>query len=147
MSKKLVGHVSVDSGQVLIVDPAYLAQYQDKEFKYVVGVKKGSKQYQLWQKVDGQPITWATPLKNEGGKSMNDLASEGWEVFEMYPDEGEFSYSGVSTLTTKNKAGEIPAVGMATAVAAQSGYGDGNYPVYATMNSEGRVVKLEIDFS
>ena len=145
--RKLVGHVSVDSGQVLIVDPAYLREYKDNEFKYETGVRKGSKQYQLWQRIGGKAITWSTPIKAEDGKSMNDLAREGWEVYETYPDERQFSYSGVSTLTSKNKVGELPAVGMGTAVASQSGYGDGNYPVYATMNDEGRVVKLEIDFS
>ena len=33
-----------------------------------------------------------------------------------------------------------------TAVAASTGWGDGNYPVYAHLDKDGRVAKLEIKF-
>lgn len=145
MEKKLVGYVSVDSGQIMIVDPAYLNRYVDNEFRYETGVKKGNKRYTLWQKIDGSPITWATPIKKEGGKTMNDLAEEGWDVFDEYPDKGSFSYSGVSAVTASEKVGQITATGKSTAVVSSSGYGDGNYPVTATIK-DGRVVKLEINF-
>ncbi|MBM3201308.1 MAG: DUF4241 domain-containing protein [Chlamydiae bacterium] len=145
MEKKLIGNVSVDSGQIIIVDPAYLDRYVVNDFNYETGVKKGNKRYSLWQKIDGTHINWATPIKKEGGKTMNDLAEEGWEVFEEYPDKGSFSYSGVSSVTSSQNFGEITAAGLATAIVSTSGYGDGNYPVTATIE-DGRVVKLEIDF-
>jgi len=145
MEKKLVGYVSVDSGQIMIVDPAYLSKYVDNDFRYETGVKKGNKKYVLWQKIDGKNITWDTPIKKEGGKTMNDLVEEGWEEFNDYPDKGDFSYSGVSSVTVSEKVGEITATGSATAVVSSSGYGDGNYPVTAFIK-DGRVVKLEIDF-
>ncbi len=31
LTKKLIGHISVDSGQVIIVDPCYLGEWQDGE--------------------------------------------------------------------------------------------------------------------
>jgi len=39
------------------------------------------------------------------------------------------------------------ALGGFLAVVASSGYGDGEYPVYADYNAEGRIVRLVIDFS
>jgi hypothetical protein len=37
-------------------------------------------------------------------------------------------------------------LGEGTGFAVESGYGDGSYPVYVTKNSEGRVIKLEVEF-
>jgi hypothetical protein len=150
MKKVKIGHITVDSGQVLIVDPAYLDQWKQKDFEYESGIKRGKVSYKLWGKaLSGgkmQQINWATPLDAEGGKSMNDLLQEeGWEEFNNYPDSGEFSYSGVSSLTVQDRYGEIIASGFATAVASTTGWGDGQYPVYATIK-DGRVAKIEIDF-
>jgi hypothetical protein len=149
MKKVKIGHITVDSGQVLIVDPAYLKEWKQKDFEYESGVKKGKITYKLWGKaLSGgkmQQINWATPLDAEGGKSMNDLLKEGWEEFANYPGKGEFSYSGVSALTVQHHYGELVASGFATAVASTTGWGDGQYPVYATIK-DGRVAKIEIDF-
>lgn len=67
-----------------------------------------------------------------------------------YGDE-KSPYRKVCDKTSGNvPAGEvdIPAKhgGIAQLVASSSGYGDGEYPVYATVEN-GRVMKLEIDFS
>jgi hypothetical protein len=56
----------------------------------------------------------------------------------------EYSYSGACAATlSDNSAGQL---GRGDAVAVSSGYGDGVYPVYATYNHEGRIVKLEVIF-
>jgi hypothetical protein len=56
----------------------------------------------------------------------------------------EYSYSGACAATlSDNSAGEL---GNADAVAVSSGYGDGVYPVFATYNHDGRIVKLEVIF-
>ena len=56
----------------------------------------------------------------------------------------EYSYSGACAATlSENHAGQL---GRGDAVAVSSGYGDGVYPVYATYNHEGRIVKLEVIF-
>jgi len=56
----------------------------------------------------------------------------------------DYSYSGACAATlSNNSAGQL---GRGDAVAVSSGYGDGVYPVYATYNHEGRIVKLEVIF-
>ena len=146
MKKKLIGYVSVDSGQVMIIDPCYLSNYEDNNFVYKTGVRKGKKEYYCWQEIDGKKIRWDTPLKDEGGKCMNELAKNGWEHFSEYPDKGNFSYSGICGLTCDEQTGQFNAIGAATGVASVAGYGDGNYPVYALFNKEGRVKSLTIEF-
>lgn len=57
-----------------------------------------------------------------------------------------YSYSGACNRTlTDDKAGGIGRFGS-MAVVSSTGYGDGVYPVYATYNEDGRIVKLEILF-
>lgn len=56
----------------------------------------------------------------------------------------DYSYSGACAATlSENSAGQL---GLASAVAVSSGYGDGVYPVFATYNDDGRIVKLEVIF-
>ena len=97
---ELVGHVSVDSGQVMIVDPCYVL---DGEY-------------------DEAP--------------ENDPS-----------DHIQCTYGHPCAVTLSDaKVGEFFAKGYGTAVASSSGYGDGNYPVYAKKNGSGRVVELTIYF-
>jgi len=56
---------------------------------------------------------------------------------------GQYSYQGASATTLANNYGEI---GNSSAVVFATGYGDGVYPVYVEMNSDGRVSKVVIDF-
>jgi hypothetical protein len=101
-NEKLVGHVGVDTGQVIIVDPGNLGEFRYDLDDYAKGIQKN--------------------------------------------DKGNFSYSGACELTEKGeRAGQLKENGI-EAVASGSGYGDGDYPVYATFNDEGRVVSLRIDF-
>ena len=84
-------------------------------------------------------------LDNYGKKS-----SDGFEFVETEVDSQkasgkyDYSYSGACAATlSDNSAGQL---GFADAVAVSSGYGDGVYPVYATYNDDGRIVKLEVVF-
>ena len=97
---QLVGNVSVDSGQVIIVDPCYI---MDGEY-------------------DEAPVHDPKDHK---------VASYGHPCAVTLSDE---------------QVGEFPVKGFATSVASSSGYGDGNYPVYATKNEDGRVSELTIYF-
>lgn len=56
-------------------------------------------------------------------------------------------YGRACTLTLSPDAGgQMTVAGIAgDGVVFASGYGDGNYPVYATRNSDGRIIKVEID--
>jgi len=133
-----VGDIWVDSGQVLIVDPCYLSKWEDDDLVHIRGIRKGNKSYQYGK--DFQ--FYDDPLKEEGDRTPNDLVRQGWEFYSEYPQSGEFSYSGVSQLTCEKRYGQLEhgAVGSST------GLGDGCYPVYAKVNSEGRVEKLIIEF-
>ena len=97
---EFVGNVSVDSGQVMVIDPCYV--------------------------LDG----------------AHDEAPE------YDPSDGKVcGYGHPCEVTLSDKRhGEFMAKGFASAVASSSGYGDGNYPVYAVKNGEGRVVELTIYF-
>ena len=149
MSKKLIGHIGVDSGQILIVDPCYLNEWKDNEFNYRTGIRNRNTGIEIscWDKIEGveDKINWGTALPQYDGKCMNDLVKDekNWEKFDEYPDAGDFSYSGVCGITCKQIFGEI---GLGTAVASSTQYGDGSYPVYAEMDSEGRPKRIIIDF-
>ena len=97
---QLVGNVSVDSGQVMVIDPCYV--------------------------LDG----------------MHDHAPKHDPKAHK---QCEYGHPCEVTLSDK-RHGEFMAKGFATAIASSSGYGDGNYPVYAVKNDEGRVVELTIYF-
>lgn len=148
---ELIGYVGVDSGQVMIVDPCYLNQWNDNDFNYRTGIrnKKTGREIACWDVVEGLgKINWATPLPEFDGKDMNALAEdkETWEKFDEYPDAGDFSYSGVCGITADDEgAGEI-AIGGSSCVASQTYMGDGSYPVYAEKDENGRIKRLIIDF-
>lgn len=147
--KVLIGHIGVDSGQIMIVDPCYLNDWKDNEFRSNIGLKniKTGKILLCWDEVEGiGKIDWATPLPEYGGKCMNDLflETDTWQKYEEYPDYGEFNYSGVSGVTCKGLFGEI---GNGIAVASRTYMGDGCFPVYAiTEGKGGRVKQIVIDF-
>lgn len=148
---EMVGYVGVDSGQVMIVDPCYLKEWNDNDFNYRTGIrnKKTGRIICCWEEVEGLgKINWATSLPEFDGKDMNKLAEdkENWEKFDEYPDAGDFSYSGVCGITCgEENAGEI-AIGGSSCVASSTYLGDGSYPVYAVKDKYGRIKRLIIDF-
>ena len=84
-------------------------------------------------------------LDNYGKKSSDGFEWVATEVeAQKTANKFDYSYSGACAATlSENSAGEL---GLASAVAVSSGYGDGVYPVYATYNGEGRIVRLEVSF-
>lgn len=64
------------------------------------------------------------------------------EKWELEGKVGEYSYQGASATTLANNFGELGY----NAVVFSTGYGDGLYPVYVQLNSDGRVAKVVIDF-
>lgn len=161
--KELIGHVGVDSGQLLIADPCYIdSEWEKKEFiderRYVH--KKTGKKLRFYgvynetkpKKEPGVVLfsRYDDPIKELGGKNMNEMLVSG-EVEEL-PDEtlseriGDFSYDGVCTTTLNDKYQLDYRMGHAGAgVAFRSGYGDGVYPVYAEKDKEGRVIRVTIE--
>lgn len=55
---------------------------------------------------------------------------------------GEYGYLGACNATLEKGFGQLGT----SAVAFSTGYGDGLYPVYASINSEGRITKVVIVF-
>jgi hypothetical protein len=68
---------------------------------------------------------------------------EDGEPFDHEAHKGEYGYLGACGVTLADDFGQL---GSADAVAFSTGYGDGLYPVYVHVNSEGRVSKVVIDF-
>jgi hypothetical protein len=73
---------------------------------------------------------------------------DGWDTnkndeWNLEGKKGEYSYQGVSARTLEDNFGQV---GAASAVVFSTGYGDGIYPVYVQINSDGRVSKVVIDF-
>ncbi|MFA5790657.1 MAG: DUF4241 domain-containing protein [Caldisericia bacterium] len=97
-----VGRVSVDSGQIVIVDPGFLQKSMIDELA---------------------DINYDKP-QNLYDHSCN-IAGSSKSV-------GEFRLSEHT--------------GMVTAVASETGIGDGQYPVYARFNKDNRVAELRIKF-
>jgi hypothetical protein len=84
-------------------------------------------------------------LSDYGKKSSDGFEwVEGEVEAQKTANEFEYSYSGACAATlSENSAGEL---GNGSAVAVSSGYGDGQYPVYAHYNHEGRIERLEVVF-
>src|SRR5262245_18144959 len=103
MKKHLIGHVAVDSGQLILVDPCYLREWKDGNVEF------------------------------KDSEVTNAKANH---------------YAAACAQTVKGAGGELLVAGIAgTGVAFPTGWGDGNYPVHALVSDEGRVVKVEVDFS
>lgn len=100
MTKKLVGYVAVDSGQVLIADPCYLKEWKDGDF-----IPENDEQ------------------DNHYGKACKITCSK--EGF------GEMTISGIA----------------GNGVVSETYSGDGCYPVYAVIGTNGRPKRLIIEFN
>ena len=104
MLRLRIGSVSVDSGQIIIVDPCYLRDFESNEYE----------------------------------RDIKQI--------------GNFSYSGsCNTTQTPESAGpldhsDIFGHTFSAAVASSTGYGDGEYEVFATYTADDRIAKLEIIF-
>lgn len=154
---KIIGHVSVDSGQILITDPCYI----DSEWKRdtepnwedrIRDIKTG-KIYELYKDFNN----FEDKLIN--GKNINELIGNG-EFEQIEPKHSfneEFSLRGCTdTVFNKKEQGgqlkhELRHAGAG--VVAESGLGDGHYPVVAHYIDCGtekhpdiRIKKLEILF-
>ena len=148
MLKKLLGHVGVDSGQLMVTDPCYINMFKINEF---------NPQSKYYDKVKDKTVIYPDDFQNyeddiiDGyNKNMNTLVKE--KVFEEVKElmnDKSYSYTGAccQTLENPNKGGEL---GNGLGLSFATGFGDGSYPVYAyyeDVNGWGkRVSKIEIEF-
>lgn len=156
MKKKLLGHVGVDSAQLVITDPCYIDSawkkeefkdiriYRHKTLKKLFGYNKsklGSFKIENFTSYEAKTST---------GKTMNEMILKN-EVKEVpIPTKnkliGSFSYAGCCE-TTINDKNQITTPDNEKAVVVQTGYGDGYYQVYGYFNKDGRCMKIEINFN
>lgn len=142
-----LGRVGVDSGQLMVCDPCYIASHwekQDEEHGVYWDVFRDTETGQRWQFCPGRsssepdikpfPGSFTEPILECGGLSPNELMESGRWVKDGYvpPWRGEFTYAGCCDLTchTKDLGGEM---GGGLGVAFSSGLGDGVYDVFATI--------------
>lgn len=154
MKKKLIGHVGVDSGQVVICDPCYIGSEwnmldeYDRDQIYDVDYNGEKSVFDMGEALKNG-VDFGTPLKQYENLNMNELVAEGWAAERPVKETRVFGYDGCCRATnSKDKGGQLNyKMGHRGAgVAVQSGYGDGFYPVYAYYNAEGRVRKVVVEF-
>jgi len=151
VTEVLIGHVAVDSGQLMICDPGYIdSQWENEDFEDIRVYKNEH---------TGKTLTYGKDFTNyedvlpEYGKTMNVLISEhDWQIAESPAAKSGFSYNACAKATlSEDGHGELSfkmghtGAGLAFGTA----YGDGLYPVYAHYDEEGVIlsvtVKLQFD--
>ena len=65
------------------------------------------------------------------------------QEWDLTDKAGQYSYQGISATTLNSAYGNI---GNGLAIAFNTGYGDGTYPVYIKLNGDNRVSMVFIDF-
>lgn len=145
-----LGVVGVDSGQLVICDPAYIEsefQTPNERFSSSHPIYKHKEDGKLWQFCYGEKPSVKnvnsftgkySDVIEEYGLSPNDLIEQGlFEKTNIDPTphipEAEFSYRGICKVTGGNYGGQLNYLkGHAgVAVAFSSGLGDGLYDVFA----------------
>lgn len=149
MEMKLIGHVAVDSGQLLLCDPCYIdSQWMDDPFQDIRKYQHKETKKTLQYQVDFQKYNEIIP---EYGIDMNALNNTGeWEELKnirtiKYP----FSYNACCDKTLQepfhgplkfNMGHEGAGVAFATAI------GDGYYPVYAIYDDNDNLLEVKVNF-
>lgn len=136
-----IAQVDVDSGQILIVDPAYVDERWEKQ------AFQDIRQYK--HKVTGEILEYCKDFMHyeaiikRHNATMNQLNKTGdWIEVEQPPVEG-LNYNACCRQSISTKSGGQVDLGAAVS----AGYGDGAYPVYVRRNYEGRVMQVLVDFA
>lgn len=77
----------------------------------------------------------------EGDMDFGDNLGRG--PYSKHSENEDFTYTGACRTTLGGGGGEL---GRGVAVVTATAYGDGQYPVYAEVDSAGKVVSVRIDF-
>jgi hypothetical protein len=148
MEMELIGHVGVDSGQLLLCDPCYIdSEWSKEEFTDIRIYEHKDTKERLQYRVDF-PHYEAEITKY--GKNMNELLKTGeWLDVPATDSEFPFSYNACCKATLSNNGhGQLnynaghPGVGVAFTTQISDGY----YPVYAIYNDNGDLLKVEVLF-
>jgi len=146
VTEVLLGHVAVDSGQLMICDPCYIdSEWKNEDFEDIRVYKN---------KHTSKTLTYGKDFKNyeevlpEYGKTMNVLLKDhDWEITESPKPKHGFSYNACAKATlSEDGHGELSfkmghtGAGLAFGTA----FGDGEYPVYAHYDEDGVIVSVTV---
>jgi hypothetical protein len=148
MKKVCIGHVGVDSGQLLMCDPCYIDSEWSKEDFTDIRVYEHKDTKEKLQYMVDFPHYEAEISKY--GKNMNELLKTGeWLDVPATDSEFPFSYNACCKATlSDNGHGQLnyklghPGVGVAFSTA----FGDGVYPVYAIYSAAGVLKSVTVEF-
>jgi hypothetical protein len=148
LGTKLIGHVGVDSGQLLLCDPCYIdSQWEKEDFEDLrIYQNKNSKEILQYRK---DFPNFGTVI-SEYGKTMNELIETGeWKEIKTHPVVNPFSYNACAKATlSEDGYGQLnykhghSGVGVAFSTA----FGDGYYPVMAHYTADGTLRSVEVVF-
>jgi hypothetical protein len=144
MSTQLIGHVGVDSGQLLLCDPCYIdSQWVKEDFEDLRRYQHKDTKKQLTYRLNFGNYQEVIPDYN---KNMNELLETG--EWEEVPDTkgavNPFSYNACCKATlSEDGHGQLKdEVGVAFSTA----FGDGIYPVVAHYMDDGTLRSVEVVF-
>jgi len=146
VTEVLIGHVAVDSGQLMICDPGYIdSQWENEDFEDIRVYKNEHTSKTLTYPKDFTNYEVVLP---EYGKTMNVLISEhDWQIAESPAAKSGFSYNACANATlSEDGHGELSfKMGHTGAgLAFSTAYGDGLYPVYAHYDEEGVILSVTV---
>ncbi len=148
MGREFIGHVGVDSGQLLLCDPCYIdSEWEQEEFEDIRIYKHKETGKQLAYRVHFENYEEIIP---EYGMTMNQLNATGeWEPVAAPLAKKNFSYNACCDVTLSDKShGQLHyKMGHAgVGVAFSTAFGDGVYPVYANYSEDGTLKSVEVVF-
>ena len=137
---EILGTAGVDSGQLLLIDPAYLNAWEEQDFEDVRIYQHKATGARLQYQVDFG--NYQDPIRTYDNQTMNQLRDSGeWEKVPYCPAGGLGFNTVAHTTLSKSGGGEI-----GPGVAFQTGHGDGHYLVMVRRNENGRIMQVFIDF-
>jgi len=148
METVLIGHVGVDSGQLLLCDPCYIdSQWEKEEFRDIRVYEHKTTKDKL---TFGKDFANYEEVIDRYGKTMNELNATGeWKEVKSPPAKHSFSYNACAKATlSKDGYGQLnynhghAGVGVAFSTA----FGDGMYPVVAHYLDDGTLKSVEVIF-
>lgn len=150
MKSELIGHVGVDSGQLLLCDPSYIdSEWVKEDFEdirvYENKITKDRLQYRVHFE------NYSNPIEKYNGKSMNDLIkTDQWESVSLDQEAiNPFSYNACAKITlSEDGYGELKFNHghVGAGVAFSTAFGDGMYPVIAHYMDDGTLRSVEVVF-
>ena len=144
MKRVYLGHVGVDSGQLMITDPCYVRLF-NTDYPEDIRIYRHKDDPDKTLQFGVDFTNYQEMIEGHNGQCMNQLLSDGLYVEAPRKSDDSFSFNGACTTTLESFGGTLQN-GMAAVF--QSGFGDGSYNVHAYVNEiDGwgeRVTKVEI---